>query len=298
MPDTRPLALSGLNTASGRGLEIGPLNSPLLPRAPGRIFSADHCSTEELMAKYAKDPAVPTNNIRKVDFDLSRMDLSETNVDGGFDYVVASHVIEHVPDIVGWLRETHSILNDGGVLALVVPDKRFTFDVFRRESTFWMVRDAVGLSRPSIDVIIDHFMNVVDVDAVSLWADSESRHDLRRSISPEVCPDLVERHRQGEYIDAHCWVFTPSSFISLLGEIVEHYDLGYELAYFETTLMGQWEFYVQLRKSSVKTNWTEQVEQVKRYEISNSEVSTTGALKLGWKMIILKLMRIRRRLTS
>jgi SAM-dependent methyltransferase len=227
MTDLRSRALTGLDTSVGRGLEIGPLNRPLLRKSAGRIFYADHCSTEELQQKYAGNPDVPRDDICAIDFDPSKMRLSETGKDGRFDYVVASHVVEHVPDLVGWLRDIHDLLNDGGILALVVPDKRFTFDVFRRETSFWMIQEAVGRWRPSIEIVIDHFMNIVHADAGKLWADRESRHEFRRTTDPGVCPDLIERHARGEYIDAHCWVVTPWSFLRLIGQIVDHYKLAF-----------------------------------------------------------------------
>lgn len=293
MTDQRSHALSGINISLGRGLEIGPLNRPLLAKSSGRIFYADHCSTEELRTKYAGNPVVPSDDICSLDFDLSRMRLSETNSSGQFDYVVASHVIEHVPDLVGWLRDIHGILNDGGVLALVVPDKRFTFDVFRRETSFWMVQEAEGRSRPSVEIVIDHFMNIVHADAGKLWADSESRHEFRRTTGPGVCPNLIERHGRGEYIDAHCWVVTPWSFLKLLGQIIEHYKFAYELIFFESTSLGQLEFYVQLRKSLVKTDWTARAKQA---ELDNNLIKTVpiSVILVAWKSILLKLDKYRK----
>ncbi|WP_044156709.1 class I SAM-dependent methyltransferase, partial [Escherichia coli] len=55
---------------------------------------------------------------------------------GEFDLIVASHVIEHVPDLIGWLKDAISVLKVGGTLALVVPDKRFTFDILRPLATY------------------------------------------------------------------------------------------------------------------------------------------------------------------
>jgi predicted SAM-dependent methyltransferase len=291
MFDLRSRALSGINISIGRGLEIGPLNRPLLPKSPGRIFYADHCSTEDLRTKYANNPEIPKDDICLIDFDLSRMRLSDTNKDGQFDLVVASHVIEHVPDLVSWLRDIHGILNDGGVLALVVPDKRFTFDVFRRETSFWMVQEAVGRSRPSIEVVIDHFMNNVHADAATLWAVSESRNEFRRTTNPGAYLDLIERYNRGEYIDAHCWVVTPRSFLELIGQIIDYYKIPYELSFFETTPLGKLEFYVQLRKSFVKTNWAARAKQAE-LEVT---APISGLLKVAWKAMLRKRDRFRNR---
>ena len=137
------------------GLEIGPLTRPLLTKVDGRTFYADHSSTEDLIKKYKGDPAVPEGDICEVDYDLRVVPLSKTNNHGNYDYVVASHVIEHVPDIIGWLGEIESILKVGGSLALVVPDKRYTFDYFRRESQYWMAEEAVGRQRPDQSTVLD-----------------------------------------------------------------------------------------------------------------------------------------------
>jgi len=247
--DSRSRCLTGIDIGKGRGLEIGPLNRPLLPASEGRVFYADHFSTEALRKKYAGDPAVPQQDICKVDFDLSRMRLRETGRGGSFDYVVASHVIEHVPDLIGWLGDIAAILNVGGKLALVIPDKRFTFDLFRRESTFWMVQEAVGRERPDIDTVLDYIANVVSADAGKLWSDTSAAQQTRKIFSAANCVDVVKRHAAGEYIDVHCWVFTPSSFLDLIRTTIERSGLHFRVSFFKTTPARQLEFYVQLEKT-------------------------------------------------
>ena len=44
-------------------------------------------------------------------------------------------VVEHVPDMLGWLGEMAAMLRDGGALRLAALDRRFTFDFLRHEST-------------------------------------------------------------------------------------------------------------------------------------------------------------------
>ena len=48
--------------------------------------------------------------------------------DDALDYVATSHVIEHVANPVKALWEWARVTRDGGILYLVVPDRRFTFD--------------------------------------------------------------------------------------------------------------------------------------------------------------------------
>lgn len=248
MTDNRKRCLSGIDTSVGCGLEIGPLDRPLLPRSPGRIFSADHTSTEALRKKYASDPVVSTRDICEIDFDLSNTPLSRL-AHGSFDYVVASHVIEHVPDIVTWLRDIQSILRVGGCLALVVPDRRFTFDYFRRESTLWMVQEAIGRQRPDAEIVLDYLANVVSADASKLWADPPvAQRELRKIYSAAQCSNLIARHSGGEYIDVHCWVFTPASFRELILEMIEANGLSLKLSLLEPTFKYQLDFHAQLTK--------------------------------------------------
>ncbi len=50
------------------------------------------------------------------------------------DLLVASHVIEHVPDLITWLREIASVLKPTGQARLAIPDRRYTFDLLRVET--------------------------------------------------------------------------------------------------------------------------------------------------------------------
>src|ERR1700722_11790090 len=95
----------------GEGLEIGPLCWPLLPKSEFNVKYVDHVSAAKLKKIYKDDPGVALDRIDKVDYPLAGRSLRNT-VGGNklFDYVVASHVIEHVPDMVGWLQDMASVL--------------------------------------------------------------------------------------------------------------------------------------------------------------------------------------------
>jgi SAM-dependent methyltransferase len=250
--DIRHKALNGIDLAGKRILEIGPLNRPLVPRSDAYIvFYADHCSTDELRRKYAGNPDVPPDDICSVDYDLSQISIIEAaDKAGGFDVIVASHVVEHVPDLVGWMKEVECALRQGGILALVVPDKRYTFDTFRRETELWMVDEAAqeGRTRPSLRQILEHFVNIVAADAPALWKDPESRHEFRPQITATAIEGLFSVYRSGDYIDAHCWIVTPETFRKIMRHVSDRYDVGLTEHRFEDTNRGQLEFYVQYKK--------------------------------------------------
>ena len=256
--DRRRTALEGLALAGARTLEIGALDRPLVtPGDGGRVYYADHWPTPALRQRYAADPAVDISAIVEVDFDLSAMTLAEVGPrTGPLDCVVASHVVEHVPDLAGWLADVHALLRPGGVLALVVPDKRFTFDLHRRQSTPADVADAARerRARPGLATVLDYVANVVPApDAGALWADYRRAADLRPLNPPDAVAPVLAQWEAGAYIDAHCWVVTPWRFVALVGGIVAAHGPDFALRRARPTPHGQLEFYVQLERRGPAT---------------------------------------------
>ena len=138
--DRRAEILGVVDPATARGLEIGPLDKPIVRRERGQqIWYADHTDTASLKEHYAQHAMVYSDHVPEdildVDFVLSDGPLLELTKDvAPFDYVVASHVIEHIPDLVAWFDELSSVLVDGGRVCLAIPDRRYCFDA-RRAST-------------------------------------------------------------------------------------------------------------------------------------------------------------------
>jgi hypothetical protein len=92
----------GLDFGSMTGIEIGPSFRPVVAKNEGDVIYVDHLDTELLKAKYADDPNVDTCKIVSVDAVWGSQTLLQ-GVGRRVDYVIASHVAEHVPDLVGWL---------------------------------------------------------------------------------------------------------------------------------------------------------------------------------------------------
>ena len=207
-------------------------------------------ATTETLRKNQHDPSVILSDIVDVDIVWGDQPLRQ-GVGGQVDYVVASHVVEHVPDLIGWLREIHDVLVYGGTLGLAVPDRRFTFDLWRRESTLAEAVEAYLLRsrRPSARQVFDVASLAVTVDTAAAW-----RTDLRQSGLPEavlahlpaafaLAESLISSPR---YIDAHCWVFTPATFLDM-AEGLLHLDLfPFSISKFFPTEPGELEFQVRL----------------------------------------------------
>ena len=155
-------------------MEIGALNSPIIQLEDvvdrGEIFYLDHLSTDDLRGKYRADTSVNIDNIVNVDFVCPDGDLVKAVAGNQFDYIIASHVIEHVPNLLKFLQDTAKILKPGGQLFLIIPDKRFTFDAERPETTFGTVLDSFlsGIQNQAFWVY-DHFAKSVEMNAHEVW---------------------------------------------------------------------------------------------------------------------------------
>lgn len=210
----------------GHGLEVGPLHRPIIGKDEGDVSYVDVFDRDGIVRHYENDPAVLVEDIPEIDFHLIQDDgtthtLVEATKSGApFDWVMASHVIEHVPDLIGWLGELATIVEDGGALVLAIPDKRYCFDVHRPPTTVGQMVDAhaAGDQRPSVASVYDYFSSVVDADARKLWRGRMPTFD-NRIHSLDEARHHVERTLAGEYVDCHVWLFTPESFLRQMHEL-------------------------------------------------------------------------------
>ena len=211
--------------AVGRGLEVGPLHRPIVAKSEAEVHYVDVRSRDELVAHYAGDPHVPADAIPEIDYALIVDDRTRTLVEAvspgaPFDWVVASHVIEHIPDVVGWLAELAEVVVDDGTLVLTIPDRRYCFDVLRPPTTVgqMLVAHAAEDRRPSPAAVFDYFARSVDNDTRELWAGAVPGYD-RIIHGLEEAQDNFDRALAGDYIDCHVWLFTPDSFLRQMHEL-------------------------------------------------------------------------------
>ncbi len=169
----------------GRGLEIGALGAPLPVPEGTEVLYADILTPEEI------DRLFPGARHPDIVSDASRLEGVE---DGAFDFVIANHVLEHVTDPIGTLREWHRILKDGGVLFLGLPDKRYTFDHARRRT-------------PLAHLVHDHESNIdprlKDLEHVIDCARAVER---LRPGSEQWKVYIEQSHAAGVAVHKHVWV--------------------------------------------------------------------------------------------
>ncbi|CAI3959824.1 class I SAM-dependent methyltransferase [Commensalibacter communis] len=205
----------GIDFNQDRCLEIGALVDPILHRQEGNVFYADHLSTEELKKQFAWDQKFDFDRLVDVDFVWDNHRPLKECVSDSFDYVVASHVGEHVPNLIGWIDQITQVLTSNGQLRLVLPDGRYSFDMKRQPSKLsdllaaWMKKAYC----PQTHLVLDFALNKVDDQLVE---EMHRRYvkDFDASDLPSQFP-FQEVLQWGErtldpthYEDVHCWVLS------------------------------------------------------------------------------------------
>ena len=212
---------------NGLGVEIGPSHDPIAPKREGfKVQVIDHASREELLGKYGSH-GVSLDKIEEVDFVWSGQSYVElTGKPKHYDWIIASHLIEHTPDLIAFLEDCDSILRDGGVLSLVIPDKRYCFDRFRPITGLARIVDShlSGNKIHSPGAVAEYCMNVVGKAHHLAW-DARSGGEYTFIHSANLATEMVREVREkGSYLDIHNWCFVPHSFRLLLNDL---YVLGY-----------------------------------------------------------------------
>ena len=237
---------------NGRVIEIGPSFNPLAPKAAGwDTHSVDHTDRAGLVAKYANDPTVDVSRIEDVDHVWSDGLISDavpSALHGTFDAFVASHVIEHTPDLIAFLDSAATLLKPEGIVVLAVPDKRYCFDYFQPLTTTGQLLEAHAeqRTRHSRRLAFDHIAYAVAGGNSGAWG-QHPLHGLRFMHSVEQAADLFgSMEAEHGYVDIHAWRFTPASFEVLLLELARLGKTDWRIE--RTTESEGCEFYAWLRR--------------------------------------------------
>jgi SAM-dependent methyltransferase len=224
----------------GDGIEVGPGSNPF-PVPPGAtIRYVDRWAPDEARRLY---PEVPEAEFPEpdvvIDFDVNGLDPFPTC---SLDFVVASHVLEHLADPLGFLVDIHRVLRPGGVAIVLLPDRRRTFDSFRPPTLLsHLVEDhACGVTRVADDHV-EEFLALADKGAsFTTWPEDSSRDEF------------LEWHRLRS-IHVHCW--TEAEFHGVLLHTVVGLGLSWEIVERIELEHDGIEFGYLLRRSRFRSLW-------------------------------------------
>jgi SAM-dependent methyltransferase len=204
------------------GIEIGPSHNPIAPKRNGyNVHIIDYLDADQLRKKFSNDD-VDIANIEDVDFVWSGQPLPElVGGTGKYDWIVGSHVLEHIPDPVSFFAQCERILRPGGILSLIIPDKRVCFDHFRPLSSTGDLLDAYvrKQTRPSPGSVFEHVVNAVSLDGKIAWSASDSGTFALMYEFSEAEKLWKHACNSDEYMDAHIWRFVPESFNLIIEDL-------------------------------------------------------------------------------
>lgn len=115
----------------GHGVEIGALHTPLRIPKSAKVRYIDRKSALDLRKQY---PEINSKELFNVDIIDDGEHLSKIK-DSTQDFVIANHFLEHCQNPIGAIGNMLRVLKNGGVLYLSIPDKRYSFDADRPQTS-------------------------------------------------------------------------------------------------------------------------------------------------------------------
>jgi SAM-dependent methyltransferase len=238
-------------------LELGAGYSPVAPKSDAwRTHVVDHATQDELRAKYAT-AGVDTSLIEPVDTIWQGGALHEAvpaDLLNQVDLIIASHVLEHIPDLIGFLQSASRLVRPGGTLSIALPDRRYCFDCFRPWTTTGGLLEAHhrGMNRHGLKTAFDHMAYSAAADGNIAWGPRPVGEPvlLDPFAAAATTVDLFDDGPAGPYQDYHAWQFTPAGFRLVMLELAALGVTDWQV----TTLHGpeNFEFFAVLRRRCVQ----------------------------------------------
>jgi SAM-dependent methyltransferase len=203
---------------AGDGIELGPGHVPYPLPFPGvTVRYVDRWEPQQNADLFPElgDALFPQPDI-VCNLDVDRLAAIDTV---SVDFVIASHVLEHLAEPLGLIDEIHRVLRPGGVALILLPDRRRTFDVHRPPTELdELVRKHASARTSITDDEIARFLEQVQTEEYDRLQDSTIEERKR----------ILDLHRLRS-IHVHCW--TAEEFADVLAYCIS--DLGHGWEYLD-----------------------------------------------------------------
>ncbi len=148
-------------TKNKKGLEIG---GPSI-RNGQLIYNNNLNLDNTILDEKFRIEKYTNNNFYNKIYLNDNIDLFSIN-DKIYDFVFSSNCLEHIANPIKAIKESLRVLKNEGFLIIIVPDKKYTFDHYRRYSQFKEIKEA--------------FENNIKEDDLSKLEEILKKHDLSR----------------------------------------------------------------------------------------------------------------------
>lgn len=227
-------------------LEIGPLNRPLVDDSQAMYF--DLLPTK-LLRQRVKEQGMDPNSVPEIHFHDEQGDLRTIN--RKFGSVVSAHCLEHQPDLITHLNSVSELLEGKeSFYWLILPDKRYCFDALLPESKLSEVVESfeMKMKTPSVWKVIEHRALTTHNEPNRHWKGDHGTPNF--DLSNRWARAIAEfNDSNGEYIDVHCWQFTPESFVKIIDGLFNLGYIDFQVEEIFDTPVNDLEFCAILRKS-------------------------------------------------
>lgn len=254
----REIAANYIKNSQSRILELGPLNRCLLDRSKFKnYFFGDIRSTEEIKELYKGNEYLEKTGL-KVDIDsvinidfVIKSTYKETfkNIEK-FDYVIVSHVLEHIPNLLFFFKDIQNVLKPDGELIILYPDRRFCFDALRTDTYFSDVYDVyINEGKNTARRVLDFFTNVLsENNPRNFWSTgtdilfNKVDRDYKKNL--KLYKNTTLGQTEG---DVHYWPFSDYAFLKFLLEAKNYELLPFSIKKFIPTQVNTQEFLIVLK---------------------------------------------------
>lgn len=181
---------------TGKGIEIGPGHVPFPVPPTVSVRYVDRWEPSEnssLFPELGDTPGFPKPDV-VANLDSDRL---ASIADSSQDFVIASHVLEHLANPLAMLVDIHRVMCPGALLVLLIPDRHKTFDRDRAPT-------------PVSHLIDEYYEDVREVDDAHILdfligtRETRSEDGALNESTFEVTPEEIGLHRRRS-VHAHVW---------------------------------------------------------------------------------------------
>lgn len=219
----------GARSVAGRGLEIGALHYPLqLPEhSVVEYLDAENVDTLRRLFPELQNETLLTPHYLG---DIGKQSIPDIT-QHQFDFIILSHVLEHVANPIQVLKHVWEGIRENGHLVLAVPDKHFMFDRGRPLTTF-------------LHLLADYFRGVSEVE-------EDHYVELLEHVQPEVFASretLLEALARARQRREHVHVWDSTTFKSFLDNTLALLGQHAQFEYESPGSVNHFEYFAVLRK--------------------------------------------------
>lgn len=256
--DIRARMANYIKDYDSRILEIGPLKRCLLDREKyHNYFFADIRSTEEIKQVYAGNRylektgiSINIKEIIDIDYVIQGSYSATFKNSEKFNYIIVSHVLEHVPNLIDFFLDIQNIIEENGEIIIIYPDKRFCFDHFRSDSKFSDIYNVYLNGNKALGAqVLDFYTNVIpENDPRKFWENGDGvdfnfKNDKKKNL--KAYHNTIKGKLEE---DVHYWPFSDYAFIKFLQDASVYNLFPFSVKEFIPTQLNTQSFLVILSK--------------------------------------------------